>query len=49
MGAGYHKAASVFVHDLPIVSRHDGQKKDVISEGDTMLSVSGRQTLQVVT
>ena len=37
-GGDHHKAVSVFAHDLFIVSCHDGQKQDVISEGD-MLSL----------
>ena len=32
--------ASVFVHDLPIVYRRDGQKQNVISEGDAWLSAA---------
>ena len=38
MDASYCEPASVFVHDLPIVSHHDEQKQEVISEGDNMLS-----------
>ena len=40
MRAGYHEPTSVFVHNLPIISRHDGQKQDVISEGDAMWSLA---------
>ena len=40
MRAGYRQFASVFVHDLPTVSCHDGQKLNMISEGDAWLSVA---------
>ena len=49
MMAGYPELASVFLHDLLIISRrHDGQKRDVIST--PCVTISSRwQTLQVVT
>ena len=31
---GYRESTSVFMHDLPIVSCHDSQKKNMISKGD---------------
>ena len=37
---GHCKSASVFMHDLPIVSCHDGQEKNMISKGDCQLSVA---------
>ena len=41
MRAGSNREfASVFVHDLPIVYRRDGQKQNVISEGDAWLSAA---------
>ena len=37
---GHRESASVFMHDLPIVSCHDGQEKNMISKGDGHLSVA---------
>ena len=36
---GHCKSTSVFMHDLPIVSCHDRQEKNMISQGDCQLSV----------
>ena len=40
MCASYCELASVFVGNLPIISRHDGQRQGVISKGDVMLSLA---------
>ena len=37
---GHRESASVFMHDPPIVSCHDGQEKNMISDGDSQLSVA---------
>ena len=39
-GGDHREPVSVFAHDLLIVSRHDGQKQDVISERDDVLSLA---------
>ena len=37
---GHRESASVLMHDPPIVSCHDGQEKNMISKGDSQLSVA---------
>ena len=43
----HREPASVFAYDLPIISRHDGQKQDVISEGDDVLSLADDHRFKV--